>query len=128
MFSSSNPLYHYFRLHRKDEPVDVGVVAERLGVRLTACEKELLKSKLDFNKDGIITYNNFAIASKHALDERTMREICLYVVLSLIVYTLLTIQSKSYHCIHLISDDRYVDKLLSNRQVQQLNWGPALSS
>ena len=102
MFSSSNPLYHYFRLHRKDEPVDVGVVAERLGVRLTACEKELLKSKLDINKDGIITYNSFTIASKHSLDERTMREICLYVVLSLIAYTLLTIQSKSYHCINIL--------------------------
>ena len=80
MFLSSNPVFQIFRLHRRDESVDVGVVAERLGVRLTSCEKELLKSKLDFNKDGIITYNNFAIASKHSLDERTMREICLYVV------------------------------------------------
>lgn len=101
MFSSSNPVLQIFRLHRKDESVDVGVVAERLGVRLTGCEKELLKSKLDFNKDGIITYNNFAIASKHSLDERTMREICLYVVRSLIACTLLTTQSKSYHCIYI---------------------------
>ena len=127
MFSSSNPLYHYFRLHRKDEPDDVGVVAERLGVRLTACEKELLKNKLDFNKDGIITYNNFAIASKHALDERTMREICLYVVRSCLHFVDHSIKILPLYQ-YLISDDRYVDKLLSNRQVQQLNWGLALSS
>jgi len=37
-------------LHGKDEPVNVGVVAERLGVRLTSCERDLLKKKLDLGE------------------------------------------------------------------------------
>ncbi|KAL7550517.1 hypothetical protein ACHAWF_013736 [Thalassiosira exigua] len=65
---------------RSDRPVDVGAVAERLGVRLTACESQLLKKKLDFDEDGIVTRDSFAAASRRALEDRTVREICLQVI------------------------------------------------
>lgn len=64
-------------LPTKDEPVDVGVIAERLGVRLTACERDLLKKKLDFNNDGQVTCDSFRLASQRALEDRMIREICL---------------------------------------------------
>lgn len=60
----------------KNEVVDVGVVAARLGVHLTSCERDLLKKKL-VNEDGIVTCNSFTMASQLALKDRTMREICL---------------------------------------------------
>mmetsp|Transcript_6322 Transcript_6322/g.15730 ORF Transcript_6322/g.15730 Transcript_6322/m.15730 type:complete len:163 (-) Transcript_6322:1219-1707(-) len=67
-----NPL-----LSSRNEIVDVGAIAESLGVRLTACERELLRKKLDFYNDGRVTCDSFRFASQRALEERTIREICL---------------------------------------------------
>jgi len=66
-----------YRPHRKEQVVDVSDVAKKLGVRLTPCETELLKKKLDFNSNGIITYYDFKLASQRTLEDRTIREICL---------------------------------------------------
>mmetsp|Transcript_14693 Transcript_14693/g.32301 ORF Transcript_14693/g.32301 Transcript_14693/m.32301 type:complete len:434 (+) Transcript_14693:225-1526(+) len=65
---------------RRDEPVDVGEVAKRLGIRLTQCETELLKTKLDVDKDGKVTCLDFTLASKRSLEDRTIRELCLQVI------------------------------------------------
>lgn len=70
----SNPLL------ANDEPVDVGVVARRLGVRLTQCEQVSLKKKLDRNRDGEVTSRDFTAASQQALEDRTLRELCLQVI------------------------------------------------
>lgn len=61
----------------KDEAIDVGDTARRLGVRLTSCEKHLLQKIMDKDGNGIITSNDFALASRRALEDRTMRELCL---------------------------------------------------
>jgi hypothetical protein len=47
----------------EDPVVDVGEIAQKLGVRLTGCEKELLKKRLDINKDGIVTQSDFNYTS-----------------------------------------------------------------
>lgn len=63
-----------------DEPVDVGAVAQRLGVRLTQCEQASLKEKLDRNRDDEVTRRDFTVASQQALENRTVRELCLQVI------------------------------------------------
>ena len=63
-----------------EDPVDVGEIAQKLGVRLTGCEKELLKKRLDINKDGIITQSDFTLAGQRALQHRAARELCLQVI------------------------------------------------
>jgi len=60
--------------------VDVGEIAQRLGVRLTSCEKELLKKRLDINNDGIVTQSDITAAGQRALEHRTTRELCLQVI------------------------------------------------
>jgi len=63
-----------------EDPVDVGEYAQKLGVRLTSCEKELLKKRLDTNNDGIVTQSDFTAAGQRALEHRTAREFCLQVI------------------------------------------------
>ena len=63
-----------------EDPVDVGEIAQKLGVRLTGCEKELLKKRLDINKDGIVTQSDFTLAGQRALQHRAARELCLQVI------------------------------------------------
>lgn len=63
-----------------EDPVDVGEIAQRLGVRLTSCEKELLKKRLDTNNDGIVTQSDITAAGQRALEHRTTRELCLQVI------------------------------------------------
>ena len=67
-------------LNKAEDPVDVGEIAEKLEVRLTGCEKELLKTRLDINKDGIVTQSDFTLAGQRALQHRAARELCLQVI------------------------------------------------
>ena len=73
--SSSHP-----RTVAAEDTIDVGEFAKSLGVRLTTCEKELLKKKLDTNKDGFVTQSDLTAAGQRALEHRTARELCLQVI------------------------------------------------
>ena len=58
---------------RRRDPVDVGAVAKRLGIRLTECEEGLLRRELDVDGDGDVTCEDFTLVSRRALEQRTVR-------------------------------------------------------
>ncbi|KAL7491420.1 hypothetical protein ACHAWT_001987 [Skeletonema menzelii] len=73
-------LASYPRTVTAEDPIDVGEFAKSLGVRLTSCEKELLRKRLDINKDGFVTQSDLTAAGQRALEHRTARELCLQVI------------------------------------------------
>ena len=48
---------------RRRDPVDVGAVEKRLGIRLTECEEGLLRWELDVDGDGDVTCEDFTLVS-----------------------------------------------------------------
>jgi uncharacterized membrane protein YeiH len=64
----------------QNKPVSIEEMVDKLGVRLTEAELDMLRNKLDRNKNGIVSKAELAYAGHKARDERSARELCLSVV------------------------------------------------
>jgi uncharacterized membrane protein YeiH len=64
----------------RPKSINIEEMVKKLDVRLTKAEVDMLRKKLDRNRNGVVSQTELSYAGHKARDERSVRELCLSVV------------------------------------------------